>query len=419
MILQLPNELVSSILSHLDGGDLKSARLICHRISHIVIPIFSQHFFTEVECSFLKSNIERLEVIASSEELRNVVCHLKIEPRRRFGEGLTWPRHSTGKLQEGQNVKRIRNLLADSFPNLTKLHIVADAIPQIPNYWTSEEHLTLPDILEQVFIALALSTHPIQSFGLDFTTRNPKDCLQAVSHSIYESDSFWEAWSKLKALRLVMGPDDDGQDERQTLNLIIKAQGLEKLALDSCLRKTHSGATPLYDLLMAADTVPKLTHLEIVHAHFMSPERLVSFLKRFQATLQFLTLDYVFLRGDWKDACEAMKGQFPKLKVFILRVPQYMDRYRARHFMCPIRTMVPDIAKKDFTFTERSDVRLKRQYCVTGVRYAGSDVDSALGFIQKSIYCTESPPDGLQQYKPTSDPNRGNRLLFNDQNFQF
>lgn len=423
MLPRFPTEILASILLYLDPTDLQSARLLCNRVSQVIFPIFLKCCFTKIKTNFSKSSIERLEAIALFKEYQNAILELEISGpwALRFGKGLGWPRDSTGMLQEGPNVQRIRKLLTIAFPNCTKLCIVADEARRWPDYWQSEEYLTLADVIGQVFITIASPPHKLTSLALKLVPRSPEYCLEAVSPSTYKSDLFWTAWTKLKTLRLDMEADFKNRGLQLALSLITRANSLEKLALESCLYEIEPGVTPFYDLLITTDIMPKLSRLVIRDATFSSSESLVVLLKRFHAALELLSLSNVRLRGDWRDVCRLMKQQFPKLRCILLEWPGSAngDENYLKQLMCPLRTMVPDDIKRDFSFIEFHSRHLTRRYCVSGVRYSGPNVDSALELIQKSIYLEDSPLEGLEEYIPTPNPNRSRITRFNDPETEF
>lgn len=392
MLLQFPNEISTAILSYLGNDDLNSARLVSHTVSLLVLPIYLRRNFTQVVTTLSKRDVERLETIASSEACRNAVCELQLNPwTDRFGRDLAWPRDSAGQLQQdGLNVQRLRKILVDSFPNCTKLEIVADDGQPWPNYWQSEEYLTLPDVINQVFLAVASPTPRIQSISLSLSPRRPKYCLEAVSPLTYESELFWQGWSRLRALRLNSESIRSARGRDLAQSLIANASHLKKLELRNCLRDSPlDGGFPLCDSLIAAKTLPKLSHLAIRGAYVPSSEMLVSLLQRFRESLEFLSLDWVTLHGDWKDVCRVMRGQFPGLRCFILAYPRTDSDgsgWGSLQAMCPLRTTVVEANRARFSFIESHDRSLRRFFCVSGVRYAGPDVDGALELIEKALY---------------------------------
>lgn len=426
MLLHFPNEIAVSILLYLDGEDLKSTRLICNHISQLAFPIFLQRYFTKVETGLQKQSIERLESIASSPIFQNAVLELRIDPRSsRFGHGLRWPRTNTWQLKEGPDLTRIRRILTESFPNCTKISIYADEGRLWPNYWRSEEYLTLLDVIGQTFVALAhasTTTHRIESFALNISEREPSFGLLSVNPSTYESKSFWHAWSKLTSLRLDMAAEEDATPGiLLAAKLITNSYGLKKLALKFCFQETHPGQYAFYNVLMAAETLPKLSHLVLSQMDFASPEKLLSFLRRFKTSIQLLSLYRVSIYGDWKRVCRGMRGLFPRIKCLILSWPLNAEgMFHTKHFyMCSLPTTVPNDAKKYFSFTDYNDFWYKKRYVTTGVRYTGSNLNSALELIEESLYSTRIPPGGLEPYIPTPDPNRVKVSRFSDPNTEF
>lgn len=425
MLLQFPPEITTAIFAHLsDDNDLLSTRLVCRSISALVRPRFLEHFFTTVETRLCESSLERLETIASIEDYRNAVMLVELDPRSfRFGQGLAWPRNDDLQLlQEGPNTERVRKIVTDSFPRCSKLRIIADENKHWPDYWRDTEYLTLPDVIGQVFAALAsLPTHRLESITMEFNPRYPEYCLDGVSPSTYNSDAFWKAWSKLKALRLNMERPETAKGTDLLQNLLRKAKNLEKLALKAIFYDMEAIQVPLYEQLGPFET-SSLSHLVLEQARFQTSTSLVTFLKQFRESLQFLSLSFILLNneGGWKDTCAAMRGQFPRLRRFLLEIPRAPGEPRpVQQLMCPLRIIVPDAAREDFDFIEFHDRRLRRFYCVSGVRYAGPDVDMALELIERSLYAAGSPPAGLEPYELPPGLTRGRVLDFKDPNKQF
>lgn len=422
MLQQFPTEILSSVLLYLDFEDLQSARLICNRVSQVAFAIFLKRCFTKIETDFSKRSIKRLEAISSSKEYRNAVLELKFYPWERFGKGLDWPHDSTGKLEDGPNALRIRKLLTVSFPNCTKLGVIADDDEGWPIYQPCNEYLRLIDIVGQIFISMALTQDKITSVAFNLDPRHPEYCLNAVAPSTYESDLFWAAWANLKDFRLDMEADHTDRGLQLAKGLITRAHSLERLALRTCLLKPGRGDTRLYHLLMDAAIVPKLLHLVIEGADFTSAEILVVFLKRFHATLELLSLSAVRLdHGKWRDVCRAMKHQFPKLKRISIKWPQIIggDGKGLNQLMCQLQTIVPDATKKDYSFVEFHDKGWRKPYGISGVLYAGPDVDSALEFIENSIYSEGSPPSGMEHCIPTPNPDQDRTLLYHGADTEF
>lgn len=411
MLIQLPVEISTSILSLLDGADLQSARLVSKSVSRLASPIFFCNYFSKVATEVSRASMEKIEALSSVEAYRNAVLMLEVATHtRRFGQDLTWPRDTKGELQDSPNLKRLQMILRECFPNCTKIHIGADEDRQWPNYWTSEEHLTLPEIIEQVFLAMASSSLCIESVKFALSPRNQAYCIEAVRLSAYASESFWAAWAQVKALWLDMDIEYDSRGVALTCDLITKALNLQKLALVMVFCKTALSPSPLYTMLMGADHVPRLSQLVIEVARFGSTEELVTFISRFSSTLQLFSLSNIRARGDWRAVVGAMRGKFRKLNYFVLdsiwEVDREDDIRGSNQLMCPLRTLVPFEARDNFSYREVHDKVSQQWFCIGGVRYIGPDIELALELIEKSLYSHESPPHGLENQRPPPGSSR-------------
>lgn len=430
MLLQFPSEILIAIFSHLDDSkDLQAVRLVNRCVSTLVRSRFLDHFFGTSTINLSKRNVEQLQTLAASQDCRDAVRTLMFwTSSRRFGSGLSWPRNNDLKLQETPTLQAIRSLLTDSFPRCQTLHISSDenmSWSQCPDYWETTEYATFPDVLGQIFIALAnaASTHHIESIALNLDSRWPRFCFDAVAPATYSSGAFWRAWSKIKRLKIHAEPPESIQGLRLLISLITRTRSLEKLSLSIVFHKTPLGEIPSVEHLISCQT-QNLSHLVLRAAKFTSSDSFVAVLKKFRHTLRVLSLSGVRLRDEngWQKACVAMRGQFTSLNRFILIRPSlHSDTAKFNsimQLMCPLRTTVAETTG-DFDFIESHDRQWIRRYLVCGVRYVGPDLDSALELIERALYPDGSPPNDLEPYVLPKGRGPGRILAFDDPNVEF
>lgn len=395
MLPHLPNEITTLILQSFEPTDILSARLVCRHLNAIASGIAAKVFFETVETDLSRKGLANLENVLSSKTYHRATRRIVLGAQR-FGTGLLWPRDVDGFLQfDAGSALRVQKILS-SFPNCEEIVVQGDTVNC--QHSTNTRTLIPGDVFSLILCMVSTTSQPIRRFSVDWSTSMSNDDLYAISSTPFTRDEFWRRWEKLQRLDLKLRVDNEERDVKHIVDLISRAKDLKSLEFN---QRHGEGCGMLFDSLLEVNSLPNLTHLRLWDVDQFTAPSLIRFLTRFKQTLTNLRLDKVISRGDWREVFDALRHGFTSLECITLAHLTCTDSPSNRQnglFFCPIRNSIHDIDADNFEFVEKSDRVSKRRFCVVGVRYRGTSLDSALQHIGDAMYYEGYPPPGTPEY---------------------
>ncbi|KAF2725460.1 hypothetical protein K431DRAFT_280833 [Polychaeton citri CBS 116435] len=123
---RVPIELVERFAQYLDPSDLMSFRTVCKQADVQTFQTVAQQFFSDLKCSLMGSDIQRLEGISRHEDLRRFVKTLRIEDDSQkhdpwsasepppAGSSYIWPRDDGGLVDRSRvSTEGLKTMLAE------------------------------------------------------------------------------------------------------------------------------------------------------------------------------------------------------------------------------------------------------------------------------------------------------------------
>ncbi|ORY54577.1 uncharacterized protein BCR38DRAFT_148244 [Pseudomassariella vexata] len=420
MLGTLPNELIAQIVNYLDHKpDLCALHSASRRLHAVSWPAFGACCFSTVRTDLSKDSMIKLEGIANHQQLRHFVRDLHIlwvfrdQP---LGRGNFWPRDNAGRVQfDSPSVIALNDLLVNKLINCRSFHVenyvgaIHTTDIQHPEWGLS--NLSPSDAVAVLFSIIARAQLPVEAFRI-----NLKENLASyrLPPSGPQEESFRNAWaSHLQQLHLswLLRRDDAFQ---RALDLVTTATCLKKLCLQwpelsSSMTTAPSG---LLQGFLAAENLPRLTHFKLMAPQDMSRITISELLFRLKDSLVFLHFVHVGLRsGTWKEILSDLHGNFPRLEY--LTIHNCLEGLQRKGvFFCPFLEHPVMPALGGFELVQ---LRYGEWEGVSGVRYVGKDMDSALDLMGISIYGTGGHPIGRRAANGVMHPRVKTRFELSDE----
>jgi hypothetical protein len=379
----LPTELIEQIARELKRVDICSLRLVCRTLLHHTSHSFGLVCLTTVRTHLSQRCLQKLEELSRHEQFRHYVQTLHIVDYFRndqadndLGQGFSWDRGPSGRLEFPNQAVRILQDLLPKLENCRSLHI------HVNEWGWGTQCLSYTDVLAIVLCIIAEASLPITSLILESSRMRKPARLDLQT---YQTPNFKRAWSQLQRLSL-LHTEVNLQDLDWIVGLVSYASGLKSLSLVG----RSPGSDPYLDQLSSSNELPRLEELDLRCVHRITFSALSRFLLRFSDSLRVLKLSECSILGSWEPFFRLLRDEFPFLNTASLYMLSEVGDiiWVEGHHLAPCPGVFENLSPSGdqyggFKITHQEKV--SGELRPIGISYTGQEMSTALDMLIESF----------------------------------
>lgn len=321
LLPNLPVEVIEAITDNLNPTSLFSLRLSCKEINQKTLHHFGQACFATLKTDLSHNDLQRLESISKSEQLRPFVQTLVINTMYQGrGRGFHWHR-----LEEGYLDTRLSSgvqLLQDILKRMTKcksfrIFSFFGAIDDDP----AGKYLRSSDVVGIILCIIAETNLPVTSFFVDFKNRGISNLeAKRLQMSLCQRPTFRNAWRTVEELNIEHSLTSETFGWAK--DLVLHATSLKKLSLQFDFDPLDYTTSFIAELLASPRVFQGLQEFRLRSAN-VTFNVLSSILNRSSTNLRVLSLWHIYIQeGTWVAILEQLRDSIPLLESISINWPK-------------------------------------------------------------------------------------------------
>ncbi len=284
-------EVIELITSFVELADLRSLRLVCRKLCRKTINTFGRANFTTLQTDLSRQSLERIQNVSKSGfAVHGKFLSIKESLEGILGQGLDWPRHSSGCLAENLNINLLRDALSQRLLNCRSFLI--DSYDEYkPRHDT--DRLVSSDAVGLILSIIAEADLAVHSFTVQsIHFGQGRLDTPRLQMPITQTPNFGKAWSQIEELVLDYAITSDQYSSM--LHLISLAPRVRKLSLGF-----FEADASFVQRLSSSHQLNRLEELRLQGA-MVTVDTVTSLLLQNRDTLHSLSLQFTALHDEDK-----------------------------------------------------------------------------------------------------------------------